>query len=201
MILPKQSTHNHTINLSNRLDHYLYVLSRKSLFFSLSFLFSYLWFFFFEIRRISSAISIKKMRALQRDYQLPGRQKSYHNYQHTSMELINSRKESTVITEEWFTQLKRLIKQLALREEMGVGMPSKHLLFLSIHKHHKSTSGNQKPDLFDGRPYFPGTPTHKSLSQSVWHGPSHTKERKEHVPKICGNNATKKQVSGRFWVA
>ena len=68
------------------------------------------------------------------------------------MELINSRNDSTLITEEWLTQLKGLIKHLALREEMGVGMPSKHLLFLSIHKHNENTSRNQKPDLFDGLP-------------------------------------------------
>jgi len=68
------------------------------------------------------------------------------------MELINSRKDSTVITGEWFTQLKRLIKHLALGEEMGAGMPSKHLLFLSIHKHNENTSRNQRPDLFDGLP-------------------------------------------------
>ncbi|KAG5627450.1 hypothetical protein H5410_012668 [Solanum commersonii] len=54
-----------------------------------------LGFLFLISPRISLAESIKKMRALQRDYQLPGRQKSYHNYQHTSMELINSRKDST----------------------------------------------------------------------------------------------------------
>ncbi|KAG5602470.1 hypothetical protein H5410_033840 [Solanum commersonii] len=40
---------------------------------------------------------------------------------------------------------------------------------------------------------FPGTPTHKSLSQRAWHGPSQTKERKEHVPKVCRNTAMKKQ--------
>ena len=76
------------------------------------------------------------------------------------MELINSRKDLTVITE-WFTQLKGLIKELALREEMGVEMPSKHLLFLSIHKHHKIQAGtiDHRPDSTDGIPNFPRSPT------------------------------------------
>ena len=68
------------------------------------------------------------------------------------MELINSRKYSTVITTELLTQLKRRIKDLAFREEMEVGMPSKHLLFLSIHKHDENTTRNRRLDLFDELP-------------------------------------------------
>jgi len=59
------------------------------------------------------------------------------------MELINSRKESTLSTGERLTQPKRVIKHLALKVEMGVGVPSKHLLFLSVHKHHKIQAGTK----------------------------------------------------------
>ena len=70
------------------------------------------------------------------------------------MELINSRKESTLSIGERLTQPKRVIKHLALKVKMGVGVPSKHLLFLSIHKHHKIQAGTKDQIFFMDFPTF-----------------------------------------------
>lgn len=82
------------------------------------------------------------------------------------MELINSREESIVIIEKRLIQVKRLTKQIVLR----VGMPSKYLLFLFVHKHHNIEAATKDQIFFMDFPTFQEL-QHTKASLTEYYGP------------------------------